>query len=130
MTTVNIEKLLSVAPSFLGRQICKGQYLSAALPSVFCCSLRAAHQCFPASLVLNAPALVAGFRVLCESYLVLMEAALLAVCRCLVKTSTVQINAPGKEPPFFYNCLNVFDWRTSFNLWPENKWVASVAVPR
>lgn len=85
---------------------------------------------FPASLMLNAPALVAGFRVLCELYLVLMEAALLAVCRCLVKTSTVQINASGKEPPFFYNCFNVFDLGTSFELWPEKKWVASVAVPR
>lgn len=73
---------------------------------------------------------MAGFRVLCNLYLVLMEAALSAVYRCLVKTSIVQINASGKEPPFFYNCFNVFDLGTSFELWPESKWVANTAVPR
>lgn len=80
--------------------------------------------------MLNAPALVAGFRVLCELYLVLMEAALSAVCRCHVKTSTVQINSSGKEPPFFSNCLNVLGLGTSFELWPGNKWVGSAAVPQ
>lgn len=77
--------------------------------------------------MLNAPALVAGFRVLCELYVVLMEAALSAVCCVHVKTSTVQINTSEKEPPFFSNCFNVLG--TSFELWPENKWAASVANP-
>lgn len=80
--------------------------------------------------MLIVPDLVSGFRVLCELYLVLMEAALSAVRRCHVKTSTVQINASGKEPPFFSNCFNVFDLGISFELWPEIKWVASVAVPQ